>query len=294
MSFDVWRTLFSGDFDTGKYLYHYTNIDCAIKIICQNTLLFSKISKTNDTSEAKTKITFTANNIKDNDLYIKMMKSIIKYFNQYRDIVQLLCFSEDIKLKEQDKAKALHKMDNKDKYYDVSGRGFALPRMWAQYANNNQGVCFVINKDKVLQKINRMIAFSKSESVMYKNFYDSYLINENKMKYLYDKISMISNGSLTLINMIQEEKKFLNYNFFEKLKDWSNEHEYRILALIDSQNGKNERLAVSNISCCIEGVVLGEKIDLDYEEVIRMLLVKKRVKCDVKKIEFVNQRYVLK
>ena len=38
----------------------------------------------------------------------------------------------------------LHTNSEKIKYNDYTGRGFSLPRMWAQYANNNDGVCFVL------------------------------------------------------------------------------------------------------------------------------------------------------
>lgn len=294
MSFDIWRTLFTDDFDTDKYLYHYTNIASAIKIICNNTLLFSKISKTNDTSEAKTKITFAMDNEEDFDSYTQKTEAIYKYFNQYIDIVQLLCFSMDVRMDKRSKLKALEKMNSKDIYYDVSGRGFALPRMWAQYANNNQGICFIINKSKILNNIENMIAFSKCHPVKYKHFYSNYIIEKDQMNSLYDKVSMFSNGRLTLLNMIQNDDQFLRYNFFEKLEDWSNEHEYRILALIDKHESGNDRLKITNFSSYLEGVVLGEKMDKEYEQVIRLLIENKMGKCNIKKISFVNQRYILK
>lgn len=71
---DVWQTVFAGYFDTNKYLYHYTNIDKAIKIINSNNLRFSPITNTNDTSEAKRKIMFSENNILNKEEYDKKIK----------------------------------------------------------------------------------------------------------------------------------------------------------------------------------------------------------------------------
>lgn len=106
------------------------------------------------------------------------------------------------------------------------------------------------------------------------------------MEILYERISMMSNGSLTLLDMIQKDNDFLVYNYFTKLDDWKNEHEYRIVALIDNQNNSEYRVPVDKISSCLEGIVIGERIDSAYEEIIRMLIENKGIKCDVKKIQF--------
>lgn len=81
------------------------------------------------------------------------------------------------------------------------------------------------------------------------------------MQSLYNKISLLENGSLTLLDMIQKDKDFLNYNLFEKLDDWKNEHEYRIIALIDK---KDSRMPVSQMASYLEGIVVGEKMDKAY------------------------------
>ena len=108
------------------------------------------------------------------------------------------------------------------------------------------------------------------------------------MDVLYDKISMISNGSLTLLDMIQKDNDFLTYNFFTKLDDWKNEHEYRIVALIDNKNNL-DRLAIDKVSSCLEGVVIGEQIDPAYEKTIKILIQSTGNKCDVKKIQFTSR-----
>ena len=288
MEFDIWKPLYVDEFDCDKYLYHYTSFETAIKIIYSNQLLFSLIGRTNDTSESKMKIVFGENNIVDKDIYRKQVNTISEYFHQSTQIVQLLCFSTDAKINENDKKKYLSIMGKKDMYYDVSGRGFALPRMWAQYASNNMGVCFVFNREKLEELVKRKIAFTKAAPVKYKKFFNRYIIDTERMDVLYDKISMISNGSLTLLDMIRKDNDFLTYNFFTKLDDWKNEHEYRIVALIDNKNHL-DRLAIDKVSSCLEGVVIGEQIDPAYEKTIKILIQSMGNKCDVKKIQFTSR-----
>ncbi len=289
MSFDIWKPLYVDRFDYEKYLYHYTNFETAIKIICSNELLFSSINRTNDTSESKIKICFEYKDTFKESSYKEMVYKISSYFKKYTQIVQLLCFSTDVKISENDKQKYLHAIGSKDQYYDVSGRGFALPRMWAQYANNNEGVCFIFNRKKLLKQVEKKIAFTKSGSVKYKRFFDNYIIRTDKMESLYDKITLVANGTLTLLDMIQNDKDFLTYNFFEKLDDWKNEHEYRIIALIDKKDNLDCRIPIVEMSSYLEGIVIGEKMDIAYEKTIKLLVESKCKKCDVKRIRFDNR-----
>lgn len=283
---DVWKTLFTSDFNVSKYLYHYTSVETAIKIVRSDRFLFSPISKTNDTSEAKMKIFFQVPQFQlgmNDEDYDQKITKIREYFNSYKPYVRILCFSMDSKISKKDLAKSSKNMIEKAKFYDVLGRGFALPRMWAQYAKDNSGVCFVINKDKLLNCVKRQIAFFKGAPVSYKNFFDRYTITAEHMEELTEKIDMIGNGGLTLFGMLQNDKDFLEYNFLEKLEDWKSEHEYRIIALTDNSDST---IFVKNLSSFLCGVVLGEKIDEDYEYIVKMLLQTNKIECDVKKIFF--------
>lgn len=294
MTFDIWKPMYVDDFAYDKYLYHYTSVETAIKIICSNSLLFSQISKTNDTSESKMKIVFEKKDVKDREKYKKMTTSIAEYFTNYSKNVQLLCFSTDAKITENERKKYKAAMDQKEIYFDVSGRGFALPRMWAQYAKNNEGICFVFNRKKLLELIEGQVAYSKSDSVKYKKFFDRYSLTSDRINSLYEKISMIANGSLTMVDMLHKDKDFLKYNFFEKLDDWKNEHEFRVIALIDKKDDPNYRLSITGITPLIEGVVIGENMDPAYENTIKMLIRDTKNKCEVKRILFDSRMCKLK
>lgn len=91
---DVWKTTFAGGFNQSKYLYHYTGIDSAIKIICSDKLLFSPISNTNDTSEAKMKLDFSPPPNITEEGFRQQTNKIKDYLNKYKQLVRIMCFSE--------------------------------------------------------------------------------------------------------------------------------------------------------------------------------------------------------
>lgn len=281
MALDVWKTLYTNDFDTDHYLYHYSTFDKAIKIMQSNSLRFSPINKTNDTVEAKVRISFPHTSQVNKAEFDKKTAVIYDYFCKHHPEIRLLCFSTDNQC-----APLALPSPSKRVFYDISGRGFALPRMWSQYASNNEGVCFIFNKEKLLEEVQKSIAFHRCEKVRYKKYTDSFNISEEKVDSLYSKVSMLANGSLTLVEMMQKDKEFLQYNYFQKLDDWKNEREFRIIALAGDNSSA---LSIGNLFSYLEGVVIGEYMDSAYEEVIKLIMAKNKEECEVKRIVFSGQ-----
>ncbi len=146
MSNRVWYTLNYPSFNNNEYLYHYTSVSTAFKILYTNQLRFSKLSKTNDTTESKPKISIA------NDEDAEKMKDIIEFFlKMNQEKMELMCFSRD-----STKSKSKNGIPENIMYDDYFGRGFALPRMWAQYAQNNKGVCFVFNKQRLIDSLKKI------------------------------------------------------------------------------------------------------------------------------------------
>lgn len=288
---DVWRTLYTNNFNTDKYLYHYTNFESALKILDTNKLLFSKINNTNDPSESKVKIVFEPDT-PDYNKCIENITLITNYFSDCNRLVQLLCFSMDTKFKNETCSEIISKMNPKELYYNISGRGFALPRMWAQYGENNHGVCFIINKEKFSKLVDEYTTLHEAKPVEYKNFYDCYLMTDRKINKLIKKISNVSNGEFAYIEMLKAHDDFINYNFFEKNQNWQNENEYRVLAFV-ADKASNERLAIPEILTCLEGIVLGEKTDETNEKIIKLFVNSLGLEIDVKRITFNNRLYML-
>lgn len=283
----VWRTMFTGTFDINKYLYHYTSIDKALKILDSNYLLFSPISSTNDTSESKVKIDFCQNYNMTTKEFKEKSNKVVDYFYNKHSHIRLLCFSVDMDIDKKiirDSNSYFNKRNRSEyKYFNAYGRGYALPRMWAQYASNHSGVCFIMNKEKLLNIVEETVAVSKCEKVRYKKFYENYYLSEKELNSIYKKISASANGNLIFMNMIKNNEKFINHCYFEKYEDWEDEHEFRIIAAVDQ---KDENLKLEDISSCIEGIVVGEKMPSYYRAIITDMIKNNGCTAKIRKIIF--------
>ena len=282
MSLQVWKTLFTDDLDLKQYLYHYTTIDKAIRIINSEQLWFSRLTNLNDTTESKLKIAFNNGNSKNISINDKRTKEITKYLSESNDGIRLLCFSQDINLPKSQKTRALkfHKNHEKDKYFDFTGRGFALPRMWAQYASNHEGICFIVNKHKFDEKLKNLL-YCRQSKVKYENYFKPFSIDEKKLDSLYQQVTYYYSGDLSFFHFLTSDDHFVNYNYFTKQKDWENEHEYRYISFVNHETKKE--IKIENLFDFLEGIVIGEKIDPAYENVIRNIVDNR---CDIKKIHF--------
>ncbi len=244
-NYDVWQTMYESDFSRDKYLYHYTNFSKAFLILDGQNLKFSKISLANDTLEAKPKINF------EKRLDAITFSKIRDYFSSANnDYLQLLCFSQDAELNYE--VCPTERMI----YSDYSGRGFALPRMWAQYADNNNGVCFVFDKKKLINIIKESLwgCLIHYDKVHYITHYKPYEGDMNDIVNYIKKVSVKNNitSNIKHIDFLNNYKDFVKYNYFTKLDDWKSENEFRFLAYGDEDH------YVPNIFEAIVGIVIGE------------------------------------
>jgi hypothetical protein len=282
MKNDTWRTLLTDDFETDKYLYHYTTVTKLIKILSSQELRFSSLNQTNDTTESKTKIRFLEDDEKEN-IDNEQARIINQYITQRNKNVCLLCFSKDVKLKptEKERIKQLYADPDRDIFFDVTGRGFALPRMWAQYAGNHEGACLVIDKKELEKRIKNDVANFQQGSVQYKGAFSPYFIGKKDADSIFTKIKNEANGQMVLVKLMETNSAFIRHNYFTKQKDWESEREYRYIALTDNEASNHQK--VSGLFTFLKGIVLGEKIDPAFEKAIRMMVGKV---CEVKKIIF--------
>lgn len=93
-----------------EYLFHYTSMDKAIKIIASNTLLFGKLETMNDINESY-RCVF------GNDETIQKAYVLLKRYQQ-------LSFVAD----------------------KLPRRGYDIPSMWGHYAERGYGVCLVFDR----------------------------------------------------------------------------------------------------------------------------------------------------
>lgn len=271
---DAFMTLHDTNYKKGAYLYHYSGFDKAVKIIHNNNLRFSNIYALNDTTEYKPKILFSKDNEVNSQIYTRCQE-----INKH---IKICCFTQD-----NEKIKRFTK--NNDMYFiDYTGRGFAFPRMWAQYAMNNKGVCFILNKAKLEKEINDRFNIIAAGPINYVERYKCFYFSKDVVsEFRKQVLSRNTTDSIAAQKFFSEHSEYIKENYFTKLSDWRDENEYRIALF--SPDGEN--LSIDNLNRFLEGIIVGENIDETDEAIINNLL-KQRV--TIKKIIFENRCITLK
>lgn len=273
---NIWMTPLDPEFNSDMFLYHYTNFETACKILYGESLKFSSLSRTNDTVESKPKI--KAKNKKDQ----VELTELLEYFKSInKNSIQLMCFSKDLIV------------DNKNTthlniYDDFTGRGFALPRMWAQYGENNEGVCLIINKKGLINLIENTPKYRRQiiryGDVDYKSIFDSYTMTFEEIKDLKDYFS--NSNAILNYQFLSENKKFIERNYFTKSLDWQQENEYRLLAYNETP------IYVENLREYLVGIVVGETMAKVNKKIIYEL--SKEICDQIKQIQFNYSECTLK
>lgn len=261
MGYEVWKTI--DNIDRKKYLYHYTTMETAYKILYNKTLRFASVLSTNDIFEQKPKIKFEVIN-NDN---IEKVRLVREYLSGARSKIKIVCFSLDSDYDEEKYRKMCKYISKDEKRANIIGRGFALPRMWAQYANNSCGVCFIFDKSKLLKSLDKQLKEYKAEKVEYVDSYIPHLIANEELEKMYDIIK--SPKEETLNSIVYNNSVFIKYNYFYKLSDWQSEREFRI---ITTTQNEDEIIEIKNINEFLCGAVLGHNVDNLHEKLIRSLV----------------------
>lgn len=140
---------------------------------------------------------------------------------------------------------------------------FAKPRLWAQYAEAQYGVCLVLNLPALLEKI--------------KTTYPRLSIYENSVTY-----DLMEGKSTRKNHMQYDNSKSITENirfhmdvnnkdiFFRKYKDFRDENEYRIV-LIDWDDDNNSDIYI-DLQGVIRGVIMGERFKKVYEQLLKNLV----------------------
>ena len=190
-------------FESTEKLYHYTSFDNALKILLLRELRFSRLSGMNDIYESSKHIGIIGdcNNIAD----------ITETFNKEIRGYQQISLSID------DHAK--------------NRFGFDLPAMWGHYAEKGNGVCLVLNKKKLLKKLN---AEWLCGTIVYEDNLDNWILAPC--------------SEITDINKVPAYiRKNREQLFLTKTKDWEYEQEFRIIC----QSSNQEYLSVKGCVMCV-------------------------------------------
>lgn len=130
-----------------EYLYHYTSLEAAVKILASGTLLFSDIARLNDINESCGPIV----------LYSGFSDSEINVFEEELSNYKQISLSID---------EGCHK-------------GFDIPPMWGFYARRGNGTCIVFNKETLISGI-KQNPYLHSNQVSYSDLEDPNVITYDK------------------------------------------------------------------------------------------------------------------
>ena len=230
-----------------QYLYHYTSSDTARKIIQSGKLRLGRYTNTNDLKEAKLWHLNFGTNRGQGALEGCTSEVSLRVSSYIKHGARLLCFSQD------------EAGLSGDPFQDIFSRGYAKPRMWAQYAEKHTGVCLVFDRNKLDQKIRKQQP-------------DGTVILEGPVQYkntpvlpdLRRKDPFMINADVLADAGEEEHAKihvswFFKELFFEKMLDWGNEAEYRWVVFDDSDEDK-----FIDFGAALAGIVYGDGTHTEF------------------------------
>jgi hypothetical protein len=263
-------------------MFHYTKRSTAIEhILSEKRLQFSRSVKTNDPREYKNRdftahINWSGRDSKfDKEVFYERAGQASKQINKIiRLDYKLACFCS-----------------NEKKVYAVSNKhpqqlGYKKLRMWSQYGEEFYGVCIAFSVTSLERRLREQLgekAIIDHDFVKYEKdlFYrDIPTLNLNAEDFIdSDKdIDEYANGYVR-----DNVKRF----FFTKHEEYEGENEYRFV--IHDPNNNFEYL--NNIDICFKMVLLGDRFNVVYQNLIKGLCDDLDIKC--KQVEWDQGRLKL-
>ena len=204
--------------DANELVYHYTSASAAQEHILRNgTLRLGAYDQTNDPKESRTwQFNLGTNESRDLTKY-KFQETSEQFSALLKANAKLACFTTDTA------PLTGNHME------DILNRGFCKPRMWAQYADKHRGVCLAFRKSALLAAVNAQAAGATvlPGKVVYRNqplvrplTAHEFMIDVD----LYEALGPVAYARVHL------QRHHLPL-FFEKLQDWRDESEWRVVVL---------------------------------------------------------------
>ncbi|MBW2343659.1 MAG: DUF2971 domain-containing protein [Deltaproteobacteria bacterium] len=227
-------------------LYHYTKKETAIdEILFNGKLRFSPLKEVDDPREVEEWVWKIYNPRLGDGSGSKALDAINRFL---RNNCKVLCFSQDLIGIEEIEVSGPSNYWRKKAYE----KGFARARMWSQYAEGHKGICFAFSKEKTIDAIKECFkdCFIFHDSVSYMNGSER-AIKAQGIDSTQIKIDGINNYFKSYLD------EYHNTLFFEKLKDYRDEREYRFVIY----NERPEEYEYIDIADILEGVIVGMYFD---------------------------------
>jgi hypothetical protein len=236
-----------------RYVYHYTTATKARDFILKaGTLRLGPYSSTNDPKEAK-QWEFSLFTTREIDVGFHRHDELSDWLSgELKRRTRLACFSMD--------SEPL----SGDHLSDILRRGYAKPRMWAQYADKHSGVCLVLSKKLLLASAAEYFGTTEWASGPVTYLDRSILRRQEQPEFVLNLDMYESLGAAAYA--LAHARTFTQELFFEKLQDWRDENEWRIVAFTDAKDD-----VLLPIRQCLVGVMHGDATDPDLSEELMKL-----------------------
>jgi Protein of unknown function (DUF2971) len=197
--------IFTGELHQLKYVYHYTKWERLLDI-AETGLRLGQLSQMNDPRESKDWLLDLI--ISGPTLPDKTAMAAQEEVRNYRRRIRVAAFCLD---------QPYGNMDNQGR------RGYARPRMWAQYADNHRGVCIILDRAGLDNAVRQRYPEQNASWV-----------RGGEIRYVETAREDIISESVELSSADEAresvQKHFRRYAerlFFTKHIDWRDENEYR-------------------------------------------------------------------
>ena len=220
---------------------HYTSWEKANSILSKRHINFSPLVKCDDPRESK-HWDFDFIGIGQTTC-LENFKEIPKNFDNYiKNNSMIICFcgwnDDEMNF---DKNQITH---YREEYYRV---GWARSRMWSQYGRKHTGVCLVFDRKQLEEQFNSTFGANKRF--------------KGRVEYQYYLKRFVESRKIESMNILiydvdkaleMQISKYYHEYFFLKLMDYRDEHEYRLVVIVN--NGDSVRIPIES---SLKGVIVG-------------------------------------
>ena len=226
---------------------HYTSRETGIEgVLNSGCLKFSSRIDVNDPRESKLRGSHMGWCGHEGEHYATPILSELT--RAVDSCLQICCFSES----------------SENRYTSIVGQSFCLPNMWAYYGANHTGMCFLFDKQKLIDTINQNILLEASSM----NYADSM-----ESDYIFTQF-----GSLAVIDEKYhgDIKEFIRDHckqngiplIFQKDDCWRSEQELRVLIYGEGEDSNS----FIEYGDALVGIILGLDFNMVYLPLIRSMI----------------------
>jgi hypothetical protein len=233
-----------------------------LKILESLKLKFNNYSDSNDNFETKKLFI---------NIFEEFSKEGIKDFSPGSELFceyRILCFSKDKKPVELD---------------SLVNRGCALLNLWAMNAQNDKGLCFVIDREEFVQEVNRHYSGNSwAFEVKYKD-----LVEKDAYEQRIDVSTMVKQSEKKVDELLRDYIKY-NFKIMFFLKDKCHECENEFRVVLNGQEKETD--SYIDLSFSLKGLILGHEVAPEFINILKPLCEKSNI--FIKRLNFTDHFFL--